>query len=74
MASVDGTPFAAADQATVNGIVEKDAAKGRVPVHTFDPDASPQAKAAAAGKEKHKLGIENDDVKSGGKGMPLPWR
>ena len=74
MASVDGTAVPTNVQAKVNGIVEQDAAKGRVPVHTFDPDASPQAKAAAAGKEKHKLGIENDDVKSGGKGMPLPRR
>lgn len=69
MASVDGTPFAAADQATVNGIVEKDAAKGRVPVHTFDPDASPQEKAAAAGKAAGSLGLEDEDRKASAKGM-----
>ena len=72
MASVDGTPIPVNAQAKVNGIVEQDAAKGRVPVHTFDPDASPEAKAAAAGKEKHKLGLESEDVKTGGKGMGCP--
>lgn len=68
MASTDGTSVPANVQAKVNGIVEQDAAKGRVPVHTFDPDASPESKAADAGKQKQKLGIDRDDVKTGGKG------
>ena len=42
-------------QAKVNGIVQNDQAKQRVPVHTFNPDSSPQQKAAAAGKAKTKL-------------------
>ncbi|KAI0757330.1 tricalbin [Daedaleopsis nitida] len=67
MASVDGTPIPADAQAKVNGILERDAAKGGVPVHTFDPDASPESKGADAGKQKQKLGIDNDDIKSGGK-------
>ena len=68
MASVDGAPISPSDQAKVNGIVEHDAAKGRVPVHTFDPDASPEEKAAAAGKNSGKLGLNNDDLKASAKG------
>ena len=68
MASVDGTPVPPAVQAKVNGIVEQDAAKGRVPVHTFDPDASPEDKAAAAGKTSAKLGLEDESLKSAAKG------
>ena len=69
MASVDGAPIPANAQAKVNGIVEQDAAKGRVPVHTFDPDASPQEKAAAAGKAAGSLGLEDEDRKASAKGM-----
>lgn len=35
-----------------NDILQKDAAKGNVSVHSFDPDASPAQKAAAAGKAR----------------------
>ena len=35
--------------------LKQDASKGRVAVHTFDPDASPAQKAAAAGKGKEQL-------------------
>ncbi|KAI0336165.1 tricalbin [Cubamyces sp. BRFM 1775] len=69
--SVDGAPVPPQAQAKVNGIVEQDAAKGRVPVHTFDPNASPEEKAAAAGKEKSKLGLENGDVKTGAKELAV---
>ena len=69
MASVNGAPMSPNDQAKVNGIVEHDAAKGRVPVHTFDPDASPQEKAAAAAKNTAKLGLENENLNSGAKGV-----
>ncbi|OSD05892.1 tricalbin [Trametes coccinea BRFM310] len=69
--SVDGAPVPPQAQAKVNGIVENDAAKGRVPVHTFDPNASPEAKAAAAGKEKNKLGLEDDNVKTGAKELTV---
>ncbi|RPD58353.1 tricalbin [Lentinus tigrinus ALCF2SS1-6] len=71
MASVDGASVPPNVQAKVNGIVEQDAAKGRVPVHTFDPDASPESKAADAGKQKQNLGIERDDVKTGAKEMAI---
>ena len=71
MASVDGTAVPANVQAKVNGIVEQDAAKGRVPVHTFDPDASPESKAADAGKQAQKIGIDRDDVKTGAKGESI---
>ncbi|KAI0639057.1 tricalbin [Trametes polyzona] len=70
-ASVDGAPVPPQAQAKLNGIVESDAAKGRVPVHTFDPDASPEAKAAAAGKGQGKLGLDNDDVKTGAKELAV---
>ncbi|KAI0374503.1 tricalbin [Pilatotrama ljubarskyi] len=69
--SVDGTHIPQQAQAKVNGIVEQDAAKGSVPVHTFDPNASPQEKAAAAGKGKSKLGLDNDDVKTGAKELAV---
>lgn len=42
-------------QAALNNIVAHDAAKNTVPVHTFDPNASPEAKGAAAGKGQDKL-------------------
>lgn len=43
-------------EAQVNGIVKDDsAANNRMPEHTFDPDASPEVKGAAAGQGKDKL-------------------
>ena len=42
-------------QAQVNGIVQHDAEKNRVAVHSFNPDATPQEKAAAAEKNKDQL-------------------
>ena len=64
----DGMPPEA--QAQVVGIVARDAAKNSVPVHTFDPDAPPAEKAAAAGKAKDKLKSVNSDgdAGAGGKG------
>ncbi|KAI9462339.1 tricalbin [Lactarius psammicola] len=38
-----------------NDIVQKDAARGNVAVHSFNPDASPAEKAAAAGKARSQL-------------------
>jgi len=53
-------------QAQVNGIVNDDEAKGRVAVHTFDPESSPQDKAAAAGKGSDQLNnIKTDDAAAG---------
>ncbi|KAH9949508.1 tricalbin [Amylocystis lapponica] len=54
-------------QAQVNGIVGEDAAKNRVPVHQFNPDATPQEKGAAAGAHKDKLKSVKDDPGAGGK-------
>ncbi|KAM5532205.1 hypothetical protein V8D89_014161, partial [Ganoderma adspersum] len=65
MATVDGAPMPPEAQAKVHSIIDQDAAKGGVPVHTFNPDASPQEKAAAAGKGGQKLGLENNEVKAG---------
>ncbi|KAM5532785.1 hypothetical protein V8D89_013582 [Ganoderma adspersum] len=65
MATVDGAPIPPEAQAKVHSIIDQDAAKGGVPVHTFNPDASPQEKAAAAGKGGQKLGLENNEVKAG---------
>ncbi|KAH9919105.1 tricalbin [Fomitopsis serialis] len=58
-------------QAQVNGIVKDDAAKNRVPVHTFDPNASPEAKGVAAGKGKDKLKRDRDDEGAGEKEIPV---
>ena len=56
MATTNGHPPPPIDaQAKLNGIVSQDASKGRVAVHTFDPDATPQEKAAAAGRAKENL-------------------
>ena len=38
-----------------NDIIQKDASKGNVAVHTFDPNAPPAEKAAAAGNAKAQL-------------------
>lgn len=42
-------------QEQVNGILRQDEVKDAVPVHHFDPDATPQEKAAVAGKDADKL-------------------
>ncbi|CAL1696266.1 unnamed protein product [Somion occarium] len=59
-AVVDGTVTPAA-QTEVNGIVQQDAAKDRVAVHTFDPDATPNEKAASAGKNIDQLKSVQDN-------------
>ena len=46
MAMVDGAPMPPNAQAKVNGMVELDAAKGRVPMHNFNTDAPAEEKAA----------------------------
>ncbi|EKM60795.1 uncharacterized protein PHACADRAFT_246931 [Phanerochaete carnosa HHB-10118-sp] len=53
-------------QAQLHAIAAKDAAKGQVPVYTFNPNASPEAKAAEAGKGREKLKSGKDDVGNGG--------
>ncbi|TFY64762.1 hypothetical protein EVG20_g5845 [Dentipellis fragilis] len=56
-------------QAEVATILQQDAAKSNAPVHTFDPDSTPQEKAASAGKGrdqlKSKSEIKKETVDSG---------
>ncbi|KAF9535478.1 C2 domain-containing protein [Crepidotus variabilis] len=57
MASVtgmNGTTHGEAN-AEATAIVENEASKANMPVHTFDPDATPEQKAAQAGKARDKL-------------------
>ncbi|OJT13069.1 hypothetical protein TRAPUB_10382 [Trametes pubescens] len=70
-ASVDGAPVSRQAQANVDGIVQQDAAKDRVPIHTFDPNSSPESKGASAGKGEDKLGLENADVQTGAKELAV---
>jgi hypothetical protein len=55
-------------EAQVKGIIADDVAKG-VAVHSFDPDASPEEKAATASRAKPQLGSIGSKPKQGGKGM-----
>lgn len=48
--------------------MKQDADKGRVAVHTFDPEASPQEKGAAAGKPKDQLKSVGDAPGAGERG------
>ena len=48
-------PPASASLADAHDMLSKDAARGNATVHTFDPDASPEEKAAAAGKARSQL-------------------
>lgn len=57
-------------QDKVDNIMDRDASKGRVAVHTFNPDAPPEEKAAAAGKAKDKLKSVNDSDSAGTAGAP----
>jgi hypothetical protein len=61
----------------LDAVLKQDADQKKVPVHTFDPNASPEEKAAAAGKARSQLqSIVSDDLKpsrplpAGAKGMP----
>jgi hypothetical protein len=56
-------------QAALAGIVQRDAANPRAAVHTFDPDASPEEKAAAAGKGREKLAAVNHGAQDGAQGQ-----
>ncbi|KAF9452575.1 transmembrane protein [Macrolepiota fuliginosa MF-IS2] len=50
----------------LDDILRQDTEQRRVPVHTFDPDAPPQAKAAAAGRARDKL----DSVAADDRSLP----
>lgn len=61
MATNGAVPISAAQQ---DAILKQDAEQNRAPVYTFDPDAPPQQKAAAAGKGREQLqSIVADDKK-----------
>jgi hypothetical protein len=54
-----------------NSPLKEDAAKNSVPVHTFDPQTSPQQKGAAAGQASDKInGMTQDNKSSDAKGIP----
>lgn len=56
-------------QRQVNGLVQKDQQKNSVAVHSFDPNASPAEKAAAAGKGRDQLkSVKTEEPNAGGKG------
>lgn len=56
-------------QVPPNGILQEDEAKDAAPVHCFDPDATPEQKAAIAGKDVEKLkSVIPDGVPEVGKG------
>ena len=64
--------------AQANDILQKDAARGNVAVHSFDPDASPAAKAAAAGKAGPQLKSATataspENSTGGGRGMSISY-
>ncbi|EKM83486.1 hypothetical protein AGABI1DRAFT_88463 [Agaricus bisporus var. burnettii JB137-S8] len=54
----------------LDAVLKQDADQKKAPVHTFDPNASPQEKAAAAGKARTQVqSIVSDDLKPS---RPLP--
>jgi len=65
-------PVAVAGSNDLNGVVDNEAiAKNRVPVHVFNPEDSPQAKGAAAGKAQDKVkSIIPNQGSSNSKGTP----
>jgi Ca2+-dependent lipid-binding protein len=59
-------------EAHIHDIMSQDASKGAT-VHSFDPDATPQQKATAAGREHNQLKsiVQQDGSAPGGKGALL---
>lgn len=58
-------------QGQANDILQKDASRGNVPVHTFDPDAPPAEKASVAGSARTQLTSTIPAKPSdGGQGQP----
>lgn len=56
-------------QQQINGIIANDANKQSVAVHTFDPDATPEQKAASAGKGSSQIkSVAEKGDDAGGKG------
>ena len=73
MAAPNQNDLASLDaQDQVNGIINEDRSKNRVAVHTFDPEAPPQEKGAAAGKARDQVKSVNQDQNGhGAKGLSL---
>lgn len=66
MASNNGGAQEPTGQEVVSGMLKRDEAKGAA-VHSFDPDASPAEKAAAAGKARDQLtSVKQKDAADGG--------
>lgn len=58
-------------QQQLNGILNQDREKQSVAVHTFNPDSTPEQKAASAGKGSNQLkSVQDKGDESGGKGEP----
>jgi hypothetical protein len=66
MATLEAPPVSA--QAIADNIVRHDAAKGNAPVHSFDPESSPQEKASAAGQDRDRLKPTNDSTAAAERG------
>lgn len=72
MASSNGGAQEPTGAEVVHGILKKDEAKGAA-VHSFDPDASPAEKAAAAGKARDQLtSVKQNGAGDGGARGMLP--
>ena len=55
-----------------NDILQNDAARGNVAIHSFNPDASPAEKAAVAGQARSQLSsVIPDKPSDGGRGRPF---
>ncbi|KAJ7124724.1 C2 domain-containing protein [Mycena crocata] len=63
--SANGDPQQQADS------IMQDSAKGRVAVHSFDPEASPSQKGAAAGKARDQLKSVKDDSGPGARELKI---
>lgn len=55
-------------EAQLNGLIQDDQQKQAVTVHTFDPNATPEQKGAAAGKGRSQIAAGKDSDDAGGKG------
>lgn len=64
----NGSPITNGDSPQSNGLTANDQAQGRVAVHSFNPDASPSEKGAAAGKGRDQLKSANAQPGAGEKG------
>ncbi len=70
----NGPPSTVQAYAQAHDILQKDAARGNIPVHSFNPDASPAEKAAAAGKARTQLNSTiTPNSNGGGRGPSISY-